>query len=620
MNLLQTKLKNLPSSSGVYQYFDEDNHLLYIGKAKNLKNRVKSYFRFTPTLAPSSNLSNRISKMISQVSNLEYILVPNEHEALILENSLIKQLKPKYNILLRDDKTYPYIYVDYEDEFPRFEITRKIIKKPKIKYFGPYSTGARDLLKSIYDVVPLVQKKGSLKSKKACLFYQIGKCLAPCEDKVSQEDYAKQVELALELINNKNKLIKILNIRLERLSEDLRFEEAMALRDNIKAIRNSQISSDLDFARLENIDLFYIKAYDKRAVLIKLFIRDGKLISSSHNFIKYSQNNKEDNFDIDEAYKRAIFNYYNANLPIIPSQILVGFEFSYKDEVQSFLKDKYQKNIEIIEPKRGKKKELIKIALSNANELIKIDNYKNDFAIYEEIKELFGLQYIPNRIETFDNSHMMGEATVGAMVVYEDKFIKGDYRHYNLESKDEYAQMNETLTKRVLNFEENPPPDLWIIDGGKTLMSLARDILESVGVNIDVVGISKEKIEKVNAKATNDTKIKNTISSKRAKGSARDIIHTKDEVYILETSDKRLQFVQRLRDEAHRFAITYHKKTKLKKDQEISLLKVDGIGAGKVKRLIDYFGSFEAVKNASKEELETVIPSKDAMKLKEVIS
>jgi excinuclease ABC subunit C len=611
MNLLEKKLKNLPSSSGVYQYFDEQNHLLYIGKAKNLKNRVKSYFRFTPTLAPSSNLSNRISKMIAQVTNLEYIIVPNEHEALILENSLIKQLKPKYNILLRDDKTYPYIYIDYEEEFPRFEITRKIIKKPKIKYFGPYSTGARDLLKSIYDVVPLVQKKGSLKSKKACLFYQIGKCLAPCEGKITQEEYAKQIHYGLELINNKNKLIKILNIRLDKLSSELRFEEAMALRDNIKAIQNSQISSDLDFARLENIDIFYIEEFGKRAVNIKLFIRDGKLISSSHNFIKYSS----DEFDIDEAYKRAIFNYYNGDIPVLPSQIIVGYEFDNMDEVSKFLSKKYNKNIEILKPKRGKKKELINIASSNAKELIKIDKYKNDFAVYDEIKELFGLEFVPSRIEVFDNSHMMGEATVGAMVVYEDKFIKSDYRHYNLQAKDEYAQMYETLSRRVESFETNPPPDLWVIDGGKTLMNLAIDILNSVGVNIDVIGISKEKVD---AKASR-TKLTTTKSSRRAKGGARDIIYSKnkiEDVFRLEMSDKRLQFIQRLRDEAHRFAITYHKKTKLKKDKEISLLKIDGFGEGKVKKLIDYFGTFDAIKNASVSELEMVLSSKDANNLK----
>lgn len=205
---LEEKLKELPNNAGVYQYFDKEGHLLYIGKAKVLKNRVKSYFKFTPTLAPADKLSPRIFKMISEVKSLEWIVVPNEHDALILENSLIKQLKPKYNILLRDDKTYPYIVIDYKEDFPRLEITRKVLKDKNIKYFGPYSTGARDMLDSIYEIIPLVQKKSCIKGKEACLFHQINKCHAPCIGKISKEDYAKLIQEALEYIYNKSKIVK----------------------------------------------------------------------------------------------------------------------------------------------------------------------------------------------------------------------------------------------------------------------------------------------------------------------------------------------------------------------------------------------------------------------------
>ena len=200
---LEATIKQLPSSAGIYQYFDKDGHLLYIGKAKNLSNRVKSYWQFSPKLAPSSQLSQRIIKMINQTVSMHYIVVNSEHDALILENSLIKQLNPKYNILLRDDKTYPYIYIDNAQKYPRFDITRKILKSKDITYYGPYSVGARDILDSVYEICKLVQKKACLKSKKLCLYHQIDKCLGPCELSISQERYQEEVTLATHLIKNK---------------------------------------------------------------------------------------------------------------------------------------------------------------------------------------------------------------------------------------------------------------------------------------------------------------------------------------------------------------------------------------------------------------------------------
>jgi len=258
LNLAQS-LKQLPSSAGVYQYFDKDGNLLYVGKAKTLSNRVKSYFNFTPTLRPNSNLSMRIASMIKQVKSLHYIVVNSEHDALILENSLIKQLNPKYNILLRDDKTFPYIYIDNSKEYPRFEITRKVLKSNSITYFGPYSIGAREILDSIYEICKLVQSKGSLKNKKLCLYYQIKKCLGPCELDVPKELYQKEVDLAKELILNKNKLLTLLKEKMEFYAEAFRFEVAAEIRDRILKIEKSQISSEIDFASNENYDIFAVK-------------------------------------------------------------------------------------------------------------------------------------------------------------------------------------------------------------------------------------------------------------------------------------------------------------------------------------------------------------------------
>ena len=602
---LEEKLKQLPNDSGVYQYFDKDGHLLYIGKAKVLKNRVKSYFKFTPKLLPSDRLGPRIYKMITEVVSLEWIVVPNEHDALILENSLIKQLKPKYNILLRDDKTYPYIMVDYNELFPRLEITRRVYKGKNIKYFGPYSTGAKDMLDSIYEIVPLVQKKSCVKGKEACLFHQIKKCHAPCEGKISTADYGKVVEEALDFIYNKTKLISKLEEKMMQYSEEFRFEEAMKLRDRIKTIEKSQIKSGMDLATNEDLDLFAIKAGSKKAVIVRMFIRDGKLTSSSHDFVKLDFLEDNSDIDLNEAYKRAIINYYDNEIPLLPKEVLTAQEVEDKEEIEEFLKNRFERNINIITPQRGKKKTLLEIALNNCDELLRIDSSRNQTTIYDELKNLFNLARLPYRVESFDNSHMMGQATVGAMVVWNEElnsFDRKAFRHYNLESKDEYSQMREMLMRRVDSFEKNPAPDLWVIDGGETLLKLAFDIVQSVGVNLDIVAIAKEKVD---AKAH------------RAKGAAKDIVHYKDSDGTirnikLKTSDQRLQFVQRQRDEAHRFVINFHKKQKRKEDKQISLLQIKGIGEAKVKKLLLYFGEFEKIKNASVEELKEVINEKDA--------
>jgi excinuclease ABC subunit C len=593
---LEEKLKQLPSEPGVYQYFDQYGKLLYIGKAKVLKNRVKSYFQFTPKLAPSSQLSYRITKMISEVVDLNYIVVPTENDALILENSLIKQLKPKYNILLRDDKTYPYIYIDTKEEFPRLEITRKVLKSKSIKYFGPFSVGARDMLDSIYEILPLVQKKSCVKGKKACLFYQIKKCLAPCEGKITSSEYQELINQALDYIHNKTKLIKDLQIKMEKLSQEFRFEDAMVLRDRITTIKKSELKSSLDFANTDKLDLFCVvcNKEENRSVIVKMFIRHGKLISTAHNFLQMTEIS-----EISDVYKTAIINHYNHDILTVPDEILVVEDIGFKEELENFIFEKVGKKIPISIPKIGKKKQLCELALKNGNELLKLDNKNEENKKYINIKELLGLYNTPYRFECFDNSQMMGQATVGSMIVWdENMFKKEDYRLYNLDELDEYHQMKEMLTRRVNSFDKNPPPDMWVIDGGKALVNLALDILNSVGVSIAVIGIAKEKVD---ARAY------------RAKGAAKDLLYMENgEVLKLETSDTRLHFFQRLRDEAHRTAINFHKKQKRKEDKQISLLEIKGFGKAKVQKLLNYFGAFETIKEASIEELQEVLNEKDA--------
>ena len=585
---LAATLKKLPNKSGVYHYFDSEGRLLYIGKAKNLKNRIKSYFRVTPNLSVAPNLSARISQMVSQIASMRYIVVENENDALILENSLIKQLKPKYNILLRDDKTYPYLCVDISEDYPRILLTRKVFKSQSIHYFGPYSSGGRDLLDSLYETFPLAQKESCIKGKKACLFYQIKRCLAPCEGKISKEDYRKILEQALECIQNTKKILAILDKKMQFLSENLRFEEAMVLRDRIAKIKQISPLSGVDFARMEDLDIFALEIEGNKGVLVKFFVRGGRVVSSASNVIK-----SQYELNIEEIYTQSLINYYSGEILIKPKQILIPYDLKeIKDELEQFLYQKLHKKIPIHCPKSGDTKQLCNLALKNAKESLNL-NLTASEEILLDIQKLFGLQNMPYRIEIFDTSHHRGKQCVGAMVVYDERFIKESYRHYLLEGSDEYSQMKEMLQRRIEKFKEEVPPDLWVLDGGVGQINLAKDLLNSAGVNLEVVGISKEKLDS---------------KAHRSKGAALDILRDeKGQEYRLKSSDKRLQFLQKLRDEAHRFAITFHQKQKQKTMQQSKVLEVKGVGKAIQKRLLAYFGSFEGIKKASLDELEKVL-------------
>lgn len=594
------QIRSLPQGAGIYQYLDEKGKILYIGKAKNLSKRVKSYFNLTPVLSPKSTLSLRIQKMLSETVALHYIIVENEHDALILENSLIKQLKPKYNILLRDDKTYPYLYVDMEEPFPRFELTRKIIKGKGIRYFGPFSVGARDILDSLYELLKLVQKKSCLKGKHACLFYQTQQCLAPCEFPLPRETYMPMVQQGIEWIQNKRRLIKQLEAKMEFYSESLRFEEALVLRDRIERIAKSEIASQIDMASSENYDVFAIAVNESRGCILRLFIREGKVASSTHDFIPLTPY-----FSLDEAYERTLIGFYGSEKPPIIAPILIAHPFESIEWVREHLSSLFGKKAILETPQRGSKKELIELALTNAYELLRTPQPTNEVLLLQ-LQELFELDTLPNRIEIFDNSHHGGDATVGAMVIYDNgHFDKKGYRTYHLHERDEYGQMSEMLRRRIEGFGENPPPDLWVIDGGSTLRRLAEDLLASHGIHLDIIAISKEKID---------------AKSHRAKGSARDILHTSDNTFRLESSDKRLQFIQMLRDEAHRSAITFHKKIKVKRDQSSKLLMVHGISQPKIHKLLEYFGTFEAIAKSDFETLCSLIGEKDAKNIQNCYS
>ncbi len=586
---MKNTIRSLPDTPGVYQYFDGNGKLLYVGKAKNLKQRVKSYWRFTPDLAANPSQSPRIIKMLHEAVRLEYIVVESEDDALILENSLIKQLKPKYNILLRDDKTYPYIYIDESQAYPRFEITRKVVKGKDITYYGPFPTGGRALLDALYEVYPLVQKKSCLREGKACLFYQIKKCLAPCEGKVSPEAYASIINDAKKAITKRRILTDTLQEKMLSLAIQERFEEAATLRDSIQAISSLNITSNIDLAKETDLDIFAILNGDERGVVVKLFMRSGKIISSAYNYFRHTHI-----FDRNEAYKQALLEFYTIDTPNIGKEILTAHQFEDAAQVAQTLGKRFEKKIQIETPQRGSKAKLVKLALQNCEELLRTK--ENDSVMEQKIADLLDLSVIPYRIETFDNSHMMGAATVGGMVVWDEgKWDKSSYRRYELHEPDEYGQMKEMLQRRIADFGSHPAPDLWILDGGQASLNLARSLLNDAQINLDVIAVAKEKLD---AKAH------------RAKGAAKDILHTPAGIIELKPNDSRLHWIQRQRDEAHRYAVTYHQNKKRKDDTQISLLNKKGIGKATVKKLIDYFGTFDAIYDAPSEEIEKVTNKK----------
>lgn len=591
---LLTHLRSLPNTSGIYQYFDSHGNLLYVGKAKNLKNRIKSYFCVQDNIiTPKANLSPRIALMVSQIAQIHILLTQNEQDALILENSLIKSLKPKYNILLRDDKTYPYIYIDKTQLFPRFEITRIALKHNQIQYFGPFTNGARDLLESLYEILPLVQKKSCIKSKKSCMFHQIGKCPAPCEKKISPQDYAKTIEEGINFIENKKNLLKILEQKMQFYSDHLHFEEAAKIRDKMSKIASMQNESVIDMI-VGNFDVFVIEKGQEHSVLMKLFIRDGRVVSSDFSLLHQDI----ESHNLSQAYTQAILSHYKAQMPLLPDMILIPyFTLESKSQLEAILQTNLQSKIKICQPQKGKKKDLVTLCAQNAQEVLRLQNKENDenYSILHSLQELLSLQHIPYHIEVFDTSHHSGEHSVGGMITYENNtFVSSKYRRYQLQGDNEYAQMREMLTRRVQSFETLPPPDLWLIDGGQAQIQLALTILQSMGANVEVIGISKMKINGV---------------ANRAKGNVQDIIRNKNQTFKLKPNDKRLQFFQKLRDEVHRYAITYHRYKKQKNIQKLQTMG-KSYSPSQTKRLLNYFGSYECIKKASDEQIAQILRSK----------
>lgn len=596
--LLIDEIKTLPNEPGVYQYFDKFDKLLYVGKAKVLKNRVKSYFIFTPNFSPSPKLGARIYKMISEAVRLEYIVTPSEADALILENSFIKQLKPKYNILLRDDKTYPYIYLNLDDEFPRFAITRKIIKGRNVRYFGPYFRGAGEILNALHTSFKLVQNKAALKATGSYLPYQIGYTEAPLISKITPDEYAKVVQKAILALQNPQSMVGNLTNLMTKYSQNQNYEQAAKIRDQIAIIKDLDTKIEVDLAKLEDFEIFSIAKQNSIICVVRFSVQNGRINGVNHSIINLAN---ADESEFGEIYKQAILESFGTDCPVVSTKIYTNDEFDDADLIEKILADRHGKKFRIETPKIGEKKRICQMAQKNAEIFIQKHLKTHSLEFLQELQEYFKLTHLPRSIEIFDNSHIFGEAPVGAMVRFEDgNFKKDGYRHIHLKNKNDYDQMREMLIFRALRFDKLAPPELWVIDGGDALLKLANEIAKSSGANIDIIAISKEKID---AKAH------------RAKGSAKDKIYTNFGVFALPTDDKKLQFFQRLRDEAHRFAISFHRKTKKKQDLQASKLAQIGISPGSISKLIKFFGSFDEIARADLSQIQKLTNKSVASKI-----
>lgn len=602
---LEIKIQNLPQSPGVYQFKDATGKVIYVGKAKNLKNRVKSYF------VKSQPLNPKINALVSKIHDIEIIVTSSEVEALILEANLIKKLKPKYNVSLKDDKSYPYIVVTNEP-FPRVYSTRRI-KLDGSRYFGPYTDAyslkqTLKLIRSIfmvrsckYYIDDEVIKK---KKIKVCLDYHIKKCGGPCEGLVSKEEYNKMIEQVIQLLNGKiDSLVESLKKQMEELANELKFEEAALIRDKIKALEI--YTSKQSVVSLEPIDrdIFAVASEGEDACGVLFKVRDGKLVGSHQLFLTGTSHKEKK-----EILETLLTQYY-LTADYIPSEILLPEQIDDTSSIEQWLSERKKTTVKIRPPENEDEARLISMCEINAK--YHLDEYriqkikaKEEFTpnVLRALQKELHLDRLPRRIECFDISNIQGSDIVASVVVFENgKPKKSEYRKFKVRSvsgkPDDFASMAEVIERRysrVLN-EGGKMPDLIVIDGGKGQLTSAIKSLEKLGIkNQPIISIAK-KFEEI-------------------------YFPNLEYPQSLPKSSPALHLLQRIRNEAHRFAITFHREVRAKRTFSTKLLEVNGIGEKRARLLLTKFGSIEEIKKAPIEELEKILGKKVAKNLVEFLN
>ena len=581
----------VPRSPGVYMMQDASGKVIYVGKANDLKNRVSSYLtgRDTRPMAPF---------LMARTNDISFITTATEKEALILENNLIKKHRPRYNVILRDDKTYYHLSLDPSETFPRLRLVRKRQNDAAL-YFGPYPSGlaARETLRFIQRVFPLrtCRDRDFQLRARPCLEYQIGRCLAPCKNRIDEAAYRTLVENAVSFLRGRRReLISDLKRQMEEAAQDLNFEEAARLRDRIGALTHALEQQHVDGGSDTDQDVLGVFSDSETHRICILFVRAGKLTGSkSFTPVKTKA-------DREEILSSALRQHYDG--AGLPEEILLPYSLPDEAVLLEWLAEKQQKRARIAVPRRGAKKALVDLACANARELQASDCRKEEQkgAALLFLKEKLMLAALPRRIECFDISNLGGKNAVGSMVVFQDgEPDKSGYRRFRVRGPDEpddYGMIREVLTRRFQG--PDPVPDLLVVDGGKGQLNVALAVLGDLKIKLDVIGLAKEERSFLAAKRR--------LQGKPAKSEDRVYLPRRKDAIYLSSSPAALVLLQRLRDEAHRFAISYHRKVKTKNDLRSVLDAIPDIGPSRRTRLLKHFGSAQQVRKASVEDLQKV--------------
>ena len=614
---VEEELKKLPRKPGVYIMRDDKDVILYVGKAINLHNRVRSYFRENIGRGPA------IDQMVSLIARFEYIVTDSELEALVLENNLIKENSPKYNTLLKDDKTYPYIKVTVGEDYPRILFSRTM-KKDKSRYFGPYTSAA-----AVKDTIELLNKLYQLRTcnrvlprdigiERPCLNYHIKQCLAPCQGYVSKEEYRQQVAGALEFLNgNYSPILKDLEEKMKKAAEAMEFEDAARYRDLLSSVRQVSQKQKITEGVGEDKDILALYQDETEAVVQVFFVRDGKLIGREHYYMTHvPENNKP-------AILQDFVKQFYAGTPFIPRELMLQYEIEDAELIEKWLSERKGSRVYLKVPKIGSKEKLVELAAQNAKLVLSQDREKlkrEEGRTIGAVKEISDLLQLPltgtARMEAYDISNINGFENVGSMVVYEKgKPKRSDYRKFKIKSvsgPDDYACMREVLTRRFRHgMEESREleeqemdqeygsftkfPDLILMDGGRGQVNIALSVLEELGIDIPVCGMVKD-------------------DNHRTRG-----LYYHNIELPSDTHSEGFKLITRIQDEAHRFAIEYHRSLRSKTQVRSVLDDIPGVGPARRKALMRHFKSLEEIRQATVEDL-MEIPEMNERTAQEIVA
>lgn len=594
MFIIEEELKKLPAKPGVYIMHGEKDEIIYVGKAISLKNRVRQYFQ------SSRNKGAKIERMVTHITRFEYIITDSELEALVLECNLIKEHRPKYNTMLKDDKSYPFIKVTVHEPYPRVLFARRM-KKDKARYFGPYTSGG-----AVKDVIELVRKLYQVRScnrnlprdtgkDRPCLYYHMKQCKAPCQGYVSQEEYRKNINKVIKFLNGDfQDAISELMEKMQKASEEMRYEDAMEYRDLINSIRKIGERQKITGYGQEDRDIIAVAMDDSEdlrdqdAVVQVFFIRDGRLIGRDHFYLRVAKG------DTKAQVLSSFLKQFYAGTPFIPSEIMLQSEIEDADIIEEWLSGRRKQKVHIRVPKKGTKEKLVELALENARMVLAKDRERirreegRTIGAVHEVEEWLGLKNVV-RMEAYDISNISGFESVGSMVVYEKGRPKrSDYRKFKIkwvQGPNDYASMEEVLTRRFTH-ESNGEfdsfarlPDLILMDGGRGQVNIALKVLDELGISIPVCGMVKDDHHRTRGLYFNNVEIP------------------------IDTSGEGFRLITRIQDEAHRFAIEYHRSLRSREQVHSILDDIPGIGDTRRKALLRKFKSVENIRDASEEEL-----------------